>query len=114
MNRLVRRDSTFLLRGVFYEAPPQFAGETIEVRFDPLDLSEVEIYVGEEAQAMARPVDPVLNAQLPSRKPLPRPAPVPTGINFVEFLVQKQHPAEAENEPHQDEETKPEETKPKE
>ena len=75
----MRRDSTFLLRGVFYEAPPQFAGETIEVRFDPLDPSEVEIYVGEQVQAMARPVDPVLNAQLPSRKPLPGPAPVPTG-----------------------------------
>ncbi len=26
--RLVRRDSTFLLRGHFYEAPPQFAGQT--------------------------------------------------------------------------------------
>jgi putative transposase len=112
LNRLVRRDSTFLLRGQFYEAPPQFAGETIEVRFDPLDLSEVEIYVREEAQAMARRVDPVLNAQLPFPKPLPRPAPVPTGINFVEFLAQKQPPAEAEKEPHQDEETKPEQTKP--
>src|SRR5580658_7936153 len=114
LNRLVRRDSTFLLRGQFYEAPPQFAGETIEVRFDPLDLSEVEIYVREEAQAMARRVDSVLNAQLPSRKPLPTPAPVPTGINFVEFLAQKQPPAEAEKEPHQDEETKSEEIKPKE
>jgi hypothetical protein len=39
---------------------------------------------------------------------------VPTGINFVELLAQKQHPAEAEKEPHQDEETKPEETKPEE
>jgi Mu transposase, C-terminal len=104
----VRRDSTFLLRGQFYEAPPQFAGETIEVRFDPLDPSEVEIYVHEEAQAMAGRVDPVLNAQLPSpRKPLPGPAPVPTGIDFVELLAQKQHPAEAEKEPHQDQETKP-------
>ena len=105
---------TFLLRGQFYEAPPQFSGETIEVRFDPLDPSEVEIYVGEQVQATARRVDPVLNAQLPSRKPLPGPAPLPTGINFVELLAQKQPPVEAENEPHQDEQTKPEQTKPEE
>src|SRR5260370_35341037 len=109
MNRLWRRVSSFLSLGAFYEAPPQFAGGTLEVRFDPLDLCEVEIYVGGEAQTMARRVDPVLNAQLPSRKPLPGPAPVPTGINFVEFLAQKQHPAEAENEPHHYEETKPKE-----
>jgi hypothetical protein len=110
LNRLVRRDSTFLLRGVFYEAPPQFAGETIEVRFDPLDASEVEIYVGEQVQAMARPVDPVLNAQLPSRKPLPSPAPLPTGINFLELLAQKQPPPETKMQTkphHQDEDTKP-------
>jgi transposase InsO family protein len=89
LNRLVRRDSTFLLRAQFYEAPPQFAGQTIEVRFDPLDLSQVEIYFQGEAQTLARPVDAVVNARLPSRKPLPTPAPRPTGINFVELLEQK-------------------------
>src|SRR5260370_41564072 len=54
MNRLVRRDSTFLLRAVFYEAPPQFAGATIDVRFDPLDLSEVELYAGAAARTLSR------------------------------------------------------------
>jgi putative transposase len=92
LNRFVRRDSTFLLRGQFYEAPPQFAGQTIEVRFDPLDLSQVEIYWQGEAQAWARPVDAVINAQLPSLRPLPAPTPQPTGINFVELLEQKQPP----------------------
>ena len=89
LNRLVRRDSTFKLRGQFYEAPSQLEGETIEVRFDPLDLSPVEIYFQGEAQTLARPVDAVVNARLPSRKPLPTPAPRPTGINFVELLEQK-------------------------
>lgn len=89
LKRLVRRDSTFMLRGQFYEAPPQFAGETIEVRFDPLDLSEVEIYFQGEAQGIARRVDAVVNAQLHSPKPAPVPAPKPTGINFVELLEQK-------------------------
>ena len=89
LQRLVRRDSTFKLRGQFYEAPPQLEGETIEVRFDPLDLSQVEIYFRGEAQEVARPVDPVVNAQLPSLKSVPTPRPQPTGINFVELLEQK-------------------------
>ena len=44
LNRLVRRDCTFLLENRYYEAPPQLAGETVEVRFDPLDTTSVEIY----------------------------------------------------------------------
>jgi hypothetical protein len=89
LDRVVRRDSTFLLRGHFYEAPPDVAGETIEVRFDPLDLSQVEIYFQGQAQGLARMVDVVVNAQLPSPKIAPSPAPEPTGINFVELLQQK-------------------------
>ena len=89
LNRLVRRDSTFKLRGQFYEAPSHLEGETIEVRFDPLDLSQVEIYFHGEAQGMARPVDAVINSQLPSTKSAPAPPPPPTGISFVELLQQK-------------------------
>lgn len=95
--RLVRRDSTFLLRGHFYEAPPQFAGQTIEARFDPLDLSQVEIYFQGQVHGLARIVDAVVNAQLPSTPPPPVPVLQPTGINFVELLRQKQDDQEKEN-----------------
>ena len=88
LDRLVRRDSTFLLRNRFYEAPPQLASETVEVRFDPLDGAQVEIYFEGNLQGVARPVDPVVNAQLPSSKPVTAPRPEPTGINFVELLNQ--------------------------
>ena len=44
VDRLVRRDSTFLLHNRFFEAPPHLAGQRIEVRFDPLDPERVEIY----------------------------------------------------------------------
>jgi len=89
LDRLVRRDSTFLLNKRLYEAPPHLAGHTVEVRFDSLDTAQVEIWFQGKPAAAARPVDPVVNGQLPSAKPTTGPKPEPTGINFVELLKQK-------------------------
>jgi putative transposase len=89
VDRLVRKDCTFLLKNGFYEAPAHLAGQTIEVRFDPLDLSQVEIHFQGQPQGFARLVDPILNAQIPSSKPKESPAPEPTGINYVELLIHK-------------------------
>ncbi|HXX22945.1 MAG TPA: DDE-type integrase/transposase/recombinase [Terriglobia bacterium] len=89
LDRLVRRDCTFLLQNRFYEVPPHLVGQSIEVRFDPLDPATVEIYFQGQSQGTARLVDPVLNAQLPSAKPSPAAEPQPTGINFVELLKKK-------------------------
>jgi hypothetical protein len=68
VHRLVRRDSTFLLHGCFFEAPPQLAGKRIEVRFDPLERNQLEIYCEGQSYGTARLVDAVMNAQLPSTK----------------------------------------------
>jgi len=68
VNRLVRRDSTFLLQNRFFEAPPHLAGKQIEVRFDPLDPTQLEIYWEGHAQGIARLVDTVVNGQLPAPK----------------------------------------------
>jgi putative transposase len=89
LDRLVRRDCTFLLHNRFYEAPPHLSGQTIEVRFDPLDAADVEIYFQGQPQGTARLVDPVINAQLPSAKRPAKAEPEPTGINFVELLQRK-------------------------
>jgi putative transposase len=62
-DRLVRRDSTFLLRNHFYEAPPHLAGLRVEVRFDPLDLALLEIYRDGQLQGAARLVDAVVNGR---------------------------------------------------
>src|SRR5437660_5490596 len=42
LDRLVRRDSTFLVHRRFYEAPPHLAGRRVEVRFGPLDPIQME------------------------------------------------------------------------
>ena len=89
LDRVVRRDCTFLLQNRFYEAPPHLAGETIEARFDPLDPAVVEIYFQGKPEGTARLVDPVVNGQLPSAKPSKATESEPTGINFVDLLVKK-------------------------
>ena len=68
LDRLVRKDATFLLKKRFYEAPLHLVGQRIEVRFDPRDTSEVELYYQGELQGVAREVDPVFNAYLPREK----------------------------------------------
>jgi putative transposase len=88
-DRLVRKDCTFLLQNRFFEAPPHLTGQTIEVRFDPLDATQAEIYFQGQPQGSARIVDPVINAQLPSSKPKQSPEPESTGINYVELLTKK-------------------------
>jgi hypothetical protein len=93
LQRLVRRDCTFLTSSRFYEAPPHLARHIIEVRFDPLDAATVEIYVQGTRQGMARPVDPIVNSQVPAVRPRPPEAPVSTGSNFLEMLT-KQHKKE--------------------
>jgi transposase InsO family protein len=65
VDRLVRRDSTFLLKNRFFEAPSHLAGKRIEVRFDPLDLTQLEIYSDGKPEGMARLVDAVVNGLLP-------------------------------------------------
>ena len=68
VDRLVRRDSTFLLQSRFFEAPPHLAGKRIEVRFDPLDPAQLEIYCEGKPEGVARLVDAVVNGRLPARK----------------------------------------------
>src|SRR5215467_11088335 len=97
LDRRVRRDSTFMLHSHFYEVPPHLAGETIEVHFDPGDLSQVEIYLQGQSQGWARAVDPVVNAQLPESKAEASPTPKPTGVNFIE-LLHKQNALQAKKE----------------
>ncbi len=68
VDRLVRRDSTFLLKNRFFEAPSHLAGKRIEVRFDPLDLTQLEIYSDGKPEGIARLVDAVVNGLLPPRE----------------------------------------------
>jgi len=43
--RKVRKDATLSLQGNRYQVEPQWAGRILELRFDPFDLSKVELYL---------------------------------------------------------------------
>ena len=43
--RKVRRNATILLQNNIYQVDPSLAGQTIELRFDPFDLSHVDLYL---------------------------------------------------------------------
>jgi transposase InsO family protein len=89
LDRLVRRDSTFLLQKRFYEAPSHLAGQKVEVRFDPLDPSQADVFSGGVFQGAARLADPIANGLWIAAKSEPAPPPAPTGINYVELLHKK-------------------------
>jgi len=84
----VRRDSTFLLHNRLYELRLIWPSHR-RVRFDPLDAAQVEIWFQGKPEATARPVDPVVNGQLPSVKPTASPEPEPTGITSSNCPTEK-------------------------
>jgi putative transposase len=43
--RKVRRDATLSLQGNRYQVDPHYAGRTLELRFDPFDLTQIELYL---------------------------------------------------------------------
>ena len=43
--RKVRRDATLSLQGNRYQVAPAYAGRILELRFDPFDLTQVELYL---------------------------------------------------------------------
>ena len=75
-----------MLQKRFYEAPAHLAGQKVEVRFDPLDPSQADVFSSGVFQGAARLADPVANGLWIAAKSEPAPVPEPTGINYVELL----------------------------
>lgn len=51
--RKVRRDATLSLQGNRYQVDPQYAGRTLELRFDPFDLAQIELYLDDTRVGLA-------------------------------------------------------------
>jgi putative transposase len=51
--RKVRRDATLSLQGNRYQVEPHLAGRTLELHFDPFDLSQIELYLDDARLGLA-------------------------------------------------------------
>lgn len=94
LTRRVARDRTVHLDGRLYEAPDGFAGETVEVLYDPYDPGRPVHFRrrGETAERPLRRLDLHTNATLRrlTRDPEPVAEPAaPTGISYLDLIANK-------------------------
>lgn len=92
VNRKVGRDRTIRLEGRMYEAPDGFAGETVEVRYDPYDPGRPVHLVrrGETTEIPVRHLDLHVNAITPrarTEEAATEAAAPPTGISYLELVA---------------------------
>ena len=82
------------LQGRLYETPDGWAGERVEVFFDPYNPTAAVSFraAGDrDAQEIAlRRLDPAANARLPRKAPVSEPDPAPsTGISYLELIARR-------------------------
>lgn len=90
--RKVDKTGCISLLGQLYEVESSLAGERIQVRFDPYDLSEVQIWKDTQRLENARILklrDPKQRASSQAEPALVSPKPQPTGLNYVELLYEE-------------------------
>lgn len=100
VSRRVARDRTVRLQGRLYETPDGYAGETIEVLFDPYDPRRPVHFrrPGESEETALRPLDLAVNAVV-RRQPrdTPRGEPAPkTGISYLDLIARQFYQQEQE------------------
>lgn len=91
--RKVDKTACFSFQGNRYEAPPHLAGKTVEIRYDPFDLSRLQIFHEGQAMGEARPLE--LSRKTDERVEAP-PVPEETRsvprLSYLE-LLRKRHTA---------------------
>ena len=93
--RRVGRDRVVHIDGRLYEAPDGFAGESVEVLYDPYDLT-LPVHFrrkGEKAEIALRRLDLHLNASRhrAPRAPEQKTPEKPTGISYLDLLATKHY-----------------------
>lgn len=63
ITRKVRKDRTIKFKDKYYEVPFKYVGQTIEVRYDPLDTNVLFIFENEEKICDIKEVDKLSNAK---------------------------------------------------
>jgi len=92
VTRRVTRTATVSLESNSYSVDPALVGQRVELRFDPEDLTQIEVFHQGRPAGVATPF--VIGRHThPSTPPPPRPEPAPTGVDYL-GLVEAAHEAE--------------------
>jgi len=83
ITRLVRGDATVKIDSVFYEVPPEFIGERVELRFPIARPDQLALYRDDKPIAQIRPVDVADNARFHTH---------PVELNYADLLGRRQDP----------------------
>jgi len=85
--RKVTKTATISFQGNRYRLPDYLRGQSIELRYDPFDLSHLELWLNDTFLQLAQP-DQLVNPTHPQFKPDPVPAPpsTETGLDYLALL----------------------------
>jgi putative transposase len=87
--RKVTRTATISVEGNAYAVDPALVGQRIEVRYDPEDLTQMDVYLNDRPVGVATPF--TIGRHVAKRVPqAERPAPEATGIDYL-GMVQAAH-----------------------
>jgi len=85
--RKVKRDATLSLQGNRYQVDPRWAGRTLELRFDPFDLSHIELLLEGQALGVATLVSQQRQRHLAVERLAPEPPEPPQPKSSLDFLA---------------------------
>jgi len=90
--RKVTKTATFSFQGNRYRVPAYLCGRSVELRYDPFDLSHLELWLNDTFLEMAQP-DQLVNPIHPEVKPDPVPPPpaAETGLDYLALLRTEHH-----------------------
>lgn len=86
VQRKVAKTATFSFHRNRYRVPAYLRGQTVQLRYDPFDLSRIEVWFQNTFLQIAEP-DRILTTTHPDVEPDPAPTPSPrTGLDYLALL----------------------------
>ena len=85
--RKVRKDGCIELQGNTYQVDPAFAGRKLELRFDPFDLSHIELYFGGNPFGLAKVLQQGRDKHLAVERLVTQPPEPPKPKSSLDYLA---------------------------
>jgi transposase InsO family protein len=84
--RTVTKTATFSFRGNRYRVPAYLRGQKVQLRYDPFDLTQIEVWLNDALLQLAEP-DRIVTTIHPDVEPDPVPSPPPdSGLDYLALL----------------------------